>query len=110
MDLGSPSAFCALAMTVFASCAIAVPHRQATQVATSTRFFTTAAPPYVRTGHPPQPDKQRCTCPWSGDDTAGFLIDTTPLECCRAAHTGRVARPALRAFPFPRRARRPARR
>src|SRR6267154_4303521 len=45
MDLGSPNAFCALAMTVFESCAIAFPHRYARQIATRASLFTTASPP-----------------------------------------------------------------
>src|SRR5712671_1183468 len=40
MDLGSPSAFCALAITVFASCAIAFPLKDARQIATKASFFT----------------------------------------------------------------------
>src|SRR5688572_17679948 len=47
MALTSPSAFCALAMTALASCAIAVPPRHATQVATRTRFLSTI-PPLLR--------------------------------------------------------------
>jgi hypothetical protein len=45
MDFRSPNAFCALAITVFASCAMAFPHRYAKQVATKASFFTTAIPP-----------------------------------------------------------------
>src|SRR5262249_12154515 len=45
MDFKSPDAFCALAMTVFASCAMTFPHRNATQIATAAIFFTTATPP-----------------------------------------------------------------
>src|SRR5262245_44701281 len=45
MDLGSPSAFCALAMTVFASCATAFAERHVKQIATSASLFTTATPP-----------------------------------------------------------------
>src|SRR5687767_2257056 len=44
IDLRSPRAVCALVMTVLASCAIAFPHRHATQVATRITFFTTAPP------------------------------------------------------------------
>src|SRR2546430_6702732 len=44
MDFTSPNAFCALAITVFASCAIAFPHRYARQNAITASFFTTAAP------------------------------------------------------------------
>src|SRR5262245_3639561 len=47
MDLGSPNAFCALATTVFASCAIAFPERHAKQIATSASLFTTATPPFA---------------------------------------------------------------
>src|SRR4030095_3915866 len=45
MDFRSPIAFCAVAITVFASCAIAFPHRNATQIATTLSFFNTASPP-----------------------------------------------------------------
>ena len=45
IDLGSPSAFCALAITVFASCAIAVPPRNPRQTTSRASFFTTATPP-----------------------------------------------------------------
>src|SRR5207302_9410928 len=48
MDFRSPSAFCPLAMTVFASCAIALPHRNATQIATTASFFIRANPPLTR--------------------------------------------------------------
>src|SRR5215813_4020869 len=44
MDFKSPNAFCALAITVFASCAMTFPHRNATQIATAAIFFTTAPP------------------------------------------------------------------
>ena len=44
MDFRSPNAFCALAITVFASCAIALPHRNARQIATTASFFNTASP------------------------------------------------------------------
>jgi hypothetical protein len=44
MDFTSPNAFCALAITVFASCAIAFPHRYATQNATTASLFNTAPP------------------------------------------------------------------
>ena len=40
------SAFCALAMTALASCAMAFPHRDARQIATTENFFNTASPPY----------------------------------------------------------------
>src|SRR5438477_7794720 len=43
MDLTSPNAFCALAITVFASWAIALPHRNA-RPATTASFFNTASP------------------------------------------------------------------
>jgi hypothetical protein len=46
MDLTSPNAFCALAITVFASCAIALPHRNAKQIATTANLLNTATPPY----------------------------------------------------------------
>src|SRR5438132_11582088 len=45
MDFTSPNAFCALAITVFASCAIAFPHRYARQIATRASLFTIATPP-----------------------------------------------------------------
>src|SRR2546421_6305151 len=48
MDFRSPNASCALATTVFASCAIAFPHRHARQIATTASFFTTATPPLRR--------------------------------------------------------------
>jgi hypothetical protein len=40
MDFKSPNAFCALAITVFASCAKALPPRDAMQIATTASFFT----------------------------------------------------------------------
>src|SRR5277367_4365554 len=43
MDFRSPNAFCALAITVFASCAMALPHRNARQIATLD-FLNTASP------------------------------------------------------------------
>src|SRR5262245_56012614 len=49
-DFTSPTAFCALAITVFASCAIALPHRHATQTAITTSFFTTANSPLWNLG------------------------------------------------------------
>src|SRR5690242_18897781 len=49
MDFTSPSAFCALAITVCASCAIALPHRNATQTAVTESFLNTASP-LVNTG------------------------------------------------------------
>src|SRR5438552_15065158 len=48
MDFRSPNAFCALAITVFASCAMAFPHRYARHIATTASFFTTATPPSAR--------------------------------------------------------------
>src|SRR5262245_2053398 len=45
MDFRSPSDFCALAITVFASCAMAFPHRYARLITTTVSFFTTAIPP-----------------------------------------------------------------
>ncbi len=48
MDSGSPSAFCALAMTVFASCANALPQRQVVPTTASTSFVTTAFSPALR--------------------------------------------------------------
>src|SRR5580658_169068 len=44
MDFKSPNAFWALAITVFASCAMALPPRNATQIATTVSFFNTASP------------------------------------------------------------------
>src|SRR5580658_709049 len=44
MDFGSPKAFCALAITVFASCAMALPHRNAAQIAATEIFLSTASP------------------------------------------------------------------
>src|SRR5207247_2259188 len=46
MDFRSPSAFCALAITVFASCALAVAHGNVRQIAITERVFDTASPPY----------------------------------------------------------------
>ena len=48
MDFRSPSAFCALATTVFASCAVALAHGYARQIATRASFFNTAALPSRR--------------------------------------------------------------
>src|SRR4026208_296734 len=45
MDLGSPNAFCALAITDFASCAAAFPTKYARQIATRASRFNTASPP-----------------------------------------------------------------
>src|SRR5688572_3330042 len=45
MDFTSPNAFCALAMTVLASCAIAMPVGQARQIANRASLFNTAIPP-----------------------------------------------------------------
>src|ERR1700674_4151846 len=44
MDFKSPNAFCALATTVFASCAMALAHRNARQITTTVSFFSTASP------------------------------------------------------------------
>src|SRR4051812_13699379 len=44
MDLTSPSAFCAFAITVFASCARALPHTSAAPSATIENFLNTASP------------------------------------------------------------------
>src|SRR5580700_9922009 len=44
MDFRSPKAFCALAITVFASCAMALPHRNAAQIAATGTFLYTASP------------------------------------------------------------------
>src|SRR5271170_2589159 len=44
MDFKSPNAFCALAITVFASCATAPAHRDARQIATTASFLNTASP------------------------------------------------------------------
>src|SRR4029450_8062370 len=46
MDFRSPNAFCALAITVFASCAIAFAQTNARQIATAASFFNTAFPPF----------------------------------------------------------------
>src|SRR5438105_6009324 len=45
IDLTSPSAFCAFAMTAFASCAAALPHSAATESTTRVSFLNTATPP-----------------------------------------------------------------
>src|SRR5262245_299934 len=45
MDLGSPNAFWAFAITAFASCAAAFPFRYARQIANRASLFTTAIPP-----------------------------------------------------------------
>src|SRR3974390_1675195 len=44
MDFRSPNAFCASAITVFASCATALPPRNATQIAATASFGNTASP------------------------------------------------------------------
>src|SRR4030095_3883132 len=55
MDATSPSAFCALAMTVLASCAHAEPDRHAKQTAIVASFFSTASPSRgILTGSPGQ--------------------------------------------------------
>jgi hypothetical protein len=41
IEFRSPNAFCALAITVFASCAMAFPLRNAMQIATTASFFIT---------------------------------------------------------------------
>src|SRR6267378_2205932 len=46
MDFRSPNAFCALAITAFASCAIAFPHRNVRQIAMTESVFDTASSPY----------------------------------------------------------------
>src|SRR6185312_4183864 len=43
MDFKSPIAFCALAITVFASCAMALPHSTTRQIAVTASFFDTAS-------------------------------------------------------------------
>jgi hypothetical protein len=45
IDVGSPSAFFALAITAFASCAQALLPSAATQSVTNANFFTTTTPP-----------------------------------------------------------------
>src|ERR1700730_14331509 len=44
MDFKSPVAFCALAITVFASCALALAHRNERQIPTAASLFNTASP------------------------------------------------------------------
>src|SRR5215471_3553420 len=44
MDLRSPKAFCAFAMTAFASCAIALPHTNARQLEKPATLFNTVFP------------------------------------------------------------------
>ena len=44
MDLGSPNAFCAFAIAVFASCAIAFPQRYDTQIPARASFFIIVIP------------------------------------------------------------------
>src|SRR5271155_2570810 len=44
MDFTSPNAFCAFAITVFASCARAPAHRNARQIGTIASFLNTASP------------------------------------------------------------------
>src|SRR5512135_2963274 len=44
MDFRSPNAFCALAITVLASCAMALAHSEARQIANTASFFKTASP------------------------------------------------------------------
>src|ERR1700679_4009089 len=44
MDFTSPSAFCALAITVLASCAMALPHTNARRIAATEILLDTASP------------------------------------------------------------------
>src|SRR6185369_2348192 len=44
MDFRSPNAFCALAITVFASCATALPPRKARHIAITAIFLNTGSP------------------------------------------------------------------
>src|SRR5580704_6029406 len=46
MDFRSPSAFCALAITVLASCAMAIPHRNTRQVTPAANLLNTDSPLY----------------------------------------------------------------
>src|SRR5712691_8658112 len=46
MDFRSPNAFCALAITAFASCAMALPRRNVRQIAMTESVFDTASSPY----------------------------------------------------------------
>src|SRR5678815_4068491 len=57
MDFTSPNAFCAAAITVFASCARALAHRDARQIETTASFFNTASPInlWVARWHAPVP-------------------------------------------------------
>src|SRR6266536_2970165 len=48
MDFTSPNAFCALAITVFASCAMTLPHRNARQITATVSFFNTDSLPLRR--------------------------------------------------------------
>ena len=74
MDFRSPNAFCALAITVFASCAMALPHRNARQIAATASFFNTASPLYQRrvAGYnAPVPDiLYPLGLPWARDSAA----------------------------------------
>src|SRR5262249_23706011 len=48
MDFRSPNAFCAFAITVFASCAMALPHRSARQFATPAILLNTTLSSFRR--------------------------------------------------------------
>src|ERR1700733_1278355 len=50
MDFTSPNAFCAFAITAFASCAIAFAHRNAKQNPTPESFLNTASPYHPERG------------------------------------------------------------
>jgi hypothetical protein len=51
IDVGLPNAVCAFVITVRASCAIAFPHRDDTQIAASASFVFTAIPPLFNVEH-----------------------------------------------------------
>src|SRR5580658_4599312 len=52
MDFRSPIAFCALAITVFASCAMALPPRNAKQITPTLSFLNIASPLFTDIVYP----------------------------------------------------------
>src|SRR5689334_5276586 len=79
IDFTSPNAFCALAITVFASCAIAVPHRNAMHNATTASFFDTVLllfPPYSLSRNPVSRLLQICRLRYSGRPDEGHHEST----------------------------------
>src|SRR5262245_40557882 len=72
MDLGSPRAFCAFAMTVLASCAIALPPRHARLIATRASLFT-ASPPLRRDWCPGDCNRNPRDCAVSSESRLGTI-------------------------------------